>query len=186
MFFMLYSNNWQNFIARKPLHLEILGNTCITIICLPGCDIINLEINLMTIKCQDKNLNILRSKHLRTQSKMELFAKIVEGKATFTVFGKTSTLDVWLGSEYICTSSFSGTFYILLGVVLRKDGLWGKNKWDNLGINFCKSLVKHCGTNYHLYQKKSLYNLPNLFLIKEIKWHKFMFTSHIRSKCHFC
>ena len=34
--------------------------------------------------------------------------------------------------------------------------------------------------------KKSLYNLPNLFLIKKIEWLKFMFTSHVRSKFIFC
>ena len=57
--------------------------------------------------------------------------------------------------------------------------LRGKNQ-ENLGINFCKCLVKHCRTNYHFYQKNSLYDLPNLFLTKKIKWLKFMFTSHVR------
>ena len=33
MFPMLYSINWPNFIIWLPLHLEILGNTCIAIVC---------------------------------------------------------------------------------------------------------------------------------------------------------
>ena len=47
MLFMLYSLNWLNFIAWLSLLLKIFGNTCITIVCLPGCDIINFEINLI-------------------------------------------------------------------------------------------------------------------------------------------
>ena len=34
----------------------IKKNMCVVIVCFPGCDIINFEIN------QDKNLNVLRSK----------------------------------------------------------------------------------------------------------------------------
>ena len=33
MFLMLYSINWPNFIAWLHLLLEILGNTCIAIVC---------------------------------------------------------------------------------------------------------------------------------------------------------
>ena len=33
-------------------------------------------------------------------SKMELFAKIVKNEKPFTIFVKTSILDVWQGSEY--------------------------------------------------------------------------------------
>ena len=47
MFFMLYSLNWPSFIAWLSLFLKIFGNTCITIVCLPGCDVINFEINLI-------------------------------------------------------------------------------------------------------------------------------------------
>ena len=47
MFLMLYSINWPNFIFWLPLFFEILGNKCIAIICYPGCDIINFEINLI-------------------------------------------------------------------------------------------------------------------------------------------
>ena len=46
MFPMLYSINWPNFIAWLPLLLEILGNMCIAIVCYPGCDAMDFEINL--------------------------------------------------------------------------------------------------------------------------------------------
>ena len=44
---MLYSVKWQNFIAWLPLLLEVLGNMSIAIICFPGCDVINFEINII-------------------------------------------------------------------------------------------------------------------------------------------
>ena len=47
MFLMLHSINWTNFIVWLPLLLEILGNTCITIVCLPVCDVMKLKINLI-------------------------------------------------------------------------------------------------------------------------------------------
>ena len=47
MFLMLCSINWPNFIVWFPLFLEILGNMCIAIVCWPGCDVINFNINLI-------------------------------------------------------------------------------------------------------------------------------------------
>ena len=47
MFLMLYSINWPNFIAWLPLLLEILDNMCIAVVCYPGCDIMDFEINLI-------------------------------------------------------------------------------------------------------------------------------------------
>ena len=47
MFLMLNSINWTNFLVRLPLLLETLGHVFVTIICFPGCDIINFEINLV-------------------------------------------------------------------------------------------------------------------------------------------
>ena len=44
---MLRSINWSNIIAWLPLLLEILVNMCIRIVCYPGCDVINFEINLI-------------------------------------------------------------------------------------------------------------------------------------------
>ena len=39
--------NWSNFIVWLPLLLEILANMCIAIVCFPGCDVINFEVNLI-------------------------------------------------------------------------------------------------------------------------------------------
>ena len=32
---------------RKSFNAEILGNVCIAIVCFPGCDVINFEMNLI-------------------------------------------------------------------------------------------------------------------------------------------
>ena len=47
IFFLLYSLNWPNFIVWLPLLWEILGNMCTAIICKPGCDIMNFDVNLI-------------------------------------------------------------------------------------------------------------------------------------------
>ena len=47
MCLMLYSINWPNFVAWLPSLLEILGNMCIAIVCYPGCDVMDFEINLI-------------------------------------------------------------------------------------------------------------------------------------------
>ena len=47
LFLMLRSINWPNFIAKLPLLLEILGNICIAIVCYPGCDVMDFEINFI-------------------------------------------------------------------------------------------------------------------------------------------
>ena len=44
-FLMLYFINWPNFIVWLSLLLELFGNTHIAMVCFPGCDIINFEIN---------------------------------------------------------------------------------------------------------------------------------------------
>ena len=46
-FILLYSVNWPNFIAWLLLLHEILYNIWIVIVCSPGCDVINIEINLI-------------------------------------------------------------------------------------------------------------------------------------------
>ena len=48
MFVMLYSIIWPNLIVWLPLLLagyEMRDNLCIAIVCFPGCDVINFEIN---------------------------------------------------------------------------------------------------------------------------------------------
>ena len=47
MFLMLYSIIWPYFIVWLPSRLEISANMCIGIVCSPGCDVINFEINLL-------------------------------------------------------------------------------------------------------------------------------------------
>ena len=47
MFLMLFSINWASFIAWVPLPLEIFRMICILIVCEPGYDVINFEINLI-------------------------------------------------------------------------------------------------------------------------------------------
>ena len=44
---MLYFIIWSIFIVWLPLLLEVLGNMCIAIVCFPGLDFINFEINLI-------------------------------------------------------------------------------------------------------------------------------------------
>ena len=45
IFLLLYSMNWLDFIACLPLLCEISGNMCIAIVCKPGCDAMNFEVN---------------------------------------------------------------------------------------------------------------------------------------------
>ena len=47
MFLMLYSINWPNVIPWSALLLKILGNMFIAIVCYPGCDVMDLKINLI-------------------------------------------------------------------------------------------------------------------------------------------
>ena len=49
MFLVLYSINQPNFMAWLPLLLEILGNMCIAIVCYPGCEVMDFEINLIIL-----------------------------------------------------------------------------------------------------------------------------------------
>ena len=58
-FFLLYSINWPIFIFWLSLLRQILGKMCIVIFYLPGCDIINFQINLIFLikpfSMHDKN-----------------------------------------------------------------------------------------------------------------------------------
>ena len=80
IFLMLHSINWANVIVSLPLLLEILDtlpllleildNVCITIVCLPGRDVIKFEINPIFLikpfcfmtKNSRQSLNILITK----------------------------------------------------------------------------------------------------------------------------
>ena len=45
LFLMLYSINSPNFIVWLPLLREILGHMYFAIVCFPGSDVINFEVN---------------------------------------------------------------------------------------------------------------------------------------------
>ena len=47
IFLMFYVTNWPNFIVWLTILLKIMHNMWITIVCEPGCDVINFEINLI-------------------------------------------------------------------------------------------------------------------------------------------
>ena len=47
IFLLLYSINLPNFIVWLPLLCETLSNMCIAIVCKPGCDVMNFEVNLI-------------------------------------------------------------------------------------------------------------------------------------------
>ena len=49
LFLLWYSINWPSFIVWLSLLREILGNLSISIVCWPGCDVMNFEINLVYI-----------------------------------------------------------------------------------------------------------------------------------------
>ena len=70
-FLLLYYINWPSFIVWLPLPCEILGNMCIAIVCKPGCEVMNLKVNLIFLikpfflhdqKVVTKTKNILRTK----------------------------------------------------------------------------------------------------------------------------
>ena len=70
MFLKLCLINWPNLVVWLALLREVLGNICTVIIFFPGCDVINVKINLIFLikpilymaKSQDKNLDILITK----------------------------------------------------------------------------------------------------------------------------
>ena len=47
IFLLLCSVNWPNVIVYFFLLCEILSNICIAIVCKPGCDVLNFEVNLI-------------------------------------------------------------------------------------------------------------------------------------------
>ena len=79
---MLYSINWPNFIVWLSLHLEILGNMCIAIVCFPSYIVTSWTFKLTIYiwssqfsrwpKIQDRNLNILLIFNLKIHNKLKL------------------------------------------------------------------------------------------------------------------
>ena len=81
IYLTLYLINWPNFIAWLPLLLEIMDNTFIVVICCPGCDAINFEINLTFLSSRS-------SKKLKSQKKLKISReqKELEIKSSFHHF----------------------------------------------------------------------------------------------------
>ena len=81
----------------------------------------DFAINAIAILFVHERLNIPEAySETSWASKMELFAKIVNNKASFDIFAESSILDVRLGSEYIFTF-LQELFHILLGKILGKE-----------------------------------------------------------------
>ena len=118
MFLIIVIIIWPNFIVWLPVRLKILGNMCITFICLPGCDVINFKIGYILLikqfsmqKIRQKNqnkksrqkLNILRTKR----------AFEVKWKAFFIIFKELSVTKNCLRPEsaplswMLCKSLFN-------------------------------------------------------------------------------
>ena len=90
VFFMLYYISWPNFIVWLPLLPEMLGKMSIPVVCFPGSDVINFEINLSTWpESQDKIINILRTKR----------AFKVKWKSFFIIFKRLSVGQNFLRPE---------------------------------------------------------------------------------------
>ena len=77
MFLMLYSINWPNVIVWWPLLFEILDNMRIAIVCFPGCDVLNFEINpIFLIKPFYYLTKMLRQKFKYLENKKSFWGEI--------------------------------------------------------------------------------------------------------------
>ena len=96
-FFMLYSLNWPNFIAWLSLFLNIFGTICVTVVCLPGCDVINFQIILIfLIKpfCYKTKKSKEKLKYLENEKSYS-----GEKKAFFIIFKGLSVVKNFLRPE---------------------------------------------------------------------------------------
>ena len=76
--------------------------------------------------------------------KMELFARIVNGQKTLTIFAKFSVLDVWFSSEYRCLwyrwFKIYLANYIFLWVVLKFLSFLYSRSWESANSQVGKCL----------------------------------------------
>ena len=82
-------------------------------------------------------------------SKMEVFTKIVNGFQPFTVFIKSSILDIWLGYEY----AFGDQAYSL------KFKTTALRRTD---IGYIYNYIPCETVNCLVWQKRTKFNLPNI------------------------
>ena len=145
---VLYSINWPNFMVWLPLRLEILGNTCIAVVCFPVCAVVNIKINLILLikpffymaKTLRQNLKILRTK--RTFK--------VRPKAFFINFKGFSVAKNCFRPETAPSLTCNFQITARLGIGLRCPLL--KNLWSTRLEEFCKkSIFKRCAWGLQLY-----------------------------------
>ena len=102
IFILLYSINWRSFIVWLSLLREILGNMCIVIVCWPGCDVMNFEVNFIFLfkpfflhdqKVMTETWKILRKKRAFNMSIFITFKGLLMKQVTqFCLEGECPTL----------------------------------------------------------------------------------------------
>ena len=97
LFFLSYPINRPNFIVWLPLPHEILVNICIAVVCFPGCDIINLEINLIFLTKKSSQ----KWKYLKNEKSFQ-----GEQKVFYIIFKGLLIANNCLRPESACLSSY--------------------------------------------------------------------------------
>ena len=142
MFLISYSINWPNFIVWSPLLLEILGNMCIALVCFPGCDVINFEINFIFSsnrfstwpKSQNKKLNIFGAKR----------AFKVKWKAFFSIFKALSDLRPEIAP--LRRNQKFGNFFV------RRCTYWNRSSYWRV---LCKTAIWKCIYQEYIYGRRT-------------------------------
>ena len=84
IFLLLYSIDWPNFIVWLRLLCEILGNTCIAIVCKPGCEVMNFDVKLVFLI----KLFFLHDQKVVTKRYFSSFLKGFESSKSQKIFWK--------------------------------------------------------------------------------------------------
>ena len=82
MFLIIVIIIWPNFIVWLPVRPKILGNMCITFICLPGCDVKNFKIGYILL-IKQFSMQKIRQKNQNKKSRQKL--NILRTKRAFEV-----------------------------------------------------------------------------------------------------
>ena len=114
MFLLLCSFNWLDFIVWLPLLCKILGNMCIEIVCKPGCDVMNFEVNLIfLIKPLFEHDQKVVTKTLKSWERKELLRWNKKRFSSFSKQAKTQFFGRWETRvrPYMRKFSFRFSFY---------------------------------------------------------------------------
>ena len=114
MFLLLCSINWLDFIVWLPLLCKILGNMCIEIVCKPGCDVMNFEVNLIfLIKPLFEHDQKVVTKTLKSWERKELLRWNKKRFSSFSKQAKTQFFGRWETRvrPYMRKFSFKFSFY---------------------------------------------------------------------------